>query len=468
MACIGLSIVLFGSRPDQSLPKGRVVVDYWEKWTGVEASQMSRIVQTFNDTVGAEKGIYVRFVSTSDINQKTLVSTAAGVPPDIAGMTGTELAQFAALDALEPLEDRAAAWGISASTYKPVYWNGCHYDGHLYALISTPWALAMFYNKQTFQENAAQLRAAGLDPNRAPATIDELDAYAKVLTSFDASHQLRRAGFLPSDSWFPDMTCLWFGGNLWDDRTHRFTLTDPAVVRSYEWMASYSRWLGVEDLNHFTKSEGTFDSPANPFLAGTEVIVQQGPWMANFITNNKPDMSQLLWPRSIEMTKSPQERVRNYAWAAAPFPSAVPGMQNVTYCGFDILVIPRGARHPDEAFAFMAWLNQQKIMEQLCAMHCKNSPLAQVSDEFIRNHPNPYISVFEALSRSPNAHGPPQIPINAEVFDELNNVHDRIIRLETEPAAALAAAQTLLQGKYDHFMDLQRQRHAAGSNEMGD
>ncbi len=47
---------------------------------------MRVIVDDFNNTVGAEKGIYVRYVSSSTINQKTLVATAAGVPPDIAGL----------------------------------------------------------------------------------------------------------------------------------------------------------------------------------------------------------------------------------------------------------------------------------------------------------------------------------------------------------------------------------------------
>jgi multiple sugar transport system substrate-binding protein len=127
----GAGLLAFGPRGNESLPKGRVVIDYWEKWTGNEETQMRVIVDDFNNTVGAQKGIYVRYVSSSTINQKTLVATAAGVPPDIAGLFDVNLVQFAAMGALEPLEDMARERGITASYYKPVYWNGCNYNGHL-------------------------------------------------------------------------------------------------------------------------------------------------------------------------------------------------------------------------------------------------------------------------------------------------------------------------------------------------
>ena len=45
----------------------------------------------------------------------------------------------------------------------------------------------------------------------------------------------------------------------------------------------------------------------------------------------------------------------------------------------------------------------QDEMEKLANLHCKISPLARVSDEFLTHHTNPYIRVFDALAASPNA-----------------------------------------------------------------
>src|SRR5688500_18419480 len=179
------------------VPEDFVIVRYWEKWTGTEGAQMRAIVDEFNRTVGREKKIHVQYLSMSTIDHKTLVATAAGVPPDIAGLWDQQVAQYAALGAAERLDDLAAEYGISEETYLPVYWNGCRYDNKLYALVSTPASIALHYNKQIFQECAKQLRAAGLDPDRAPRTLDELDRYAAVLDKRGAGARMDRAGYLP-------------------------------------------------------------------------------------------------------------------------------------------------------------------------------------------------------------------------------------------------------------------------------
>src|SRR5439155_24067567 len=97
-----------GSRKTERIPDGFTVVDYWEKWTGNEATQMQQIVDDFNLTVGQEKKIFVRYLSITAVDKKTLISTAAGVPPDVAGLWDAQAAQFADLDALEPLDQLAA------------------------------------------------------------------------------------------------------------------------------------------------------------------------------------------------------------------------------------------------------------------------------------------------------------------------------------------------------------------------
>jgi multiple sugar transport system substrate-binding protein len=213
------------------------------------------------------------------------------------------------------------------------------------------------------------------------------------------------------------------------------------VVRAYEWIASYSKKLGRKNMNDFRSGFGNFDSPQNAFLAGIVQMEQQGPWMANFIRTLKPDFA--------------------HDWAAAAFPSAVPGQTDVTYCGFDTLVIPKGAKHKAEAFEFIAYVNRQEVMEKLCSLHCKPTPLAKVSENFLKNHPNPYITVFERLASSPNAHALPQIPIMPQVFDEMNALSQKISLLDAEPRDALAELQDRLQTRYDTWVEQQRARGSA-------
>ncbi len=158
---------------------------------------MQIIVDDFNRTVGREKKIFVNCLTISEIEQRTLVATAAGVPPDVAGVTDEQIVPFAAQDALEPLDELAAAHGIARDTYKPVCWDGCVYEGHLWALPSTPASVALHYNKRVLHENARALRDAGFDPDHIPTTLAEFDRFARVLDRKDAAGKIIRSGYLP-------------------------------------------------------------------------------------------------------------------------------------------------------------------------------------------------------------------------------------------------------------------------------
>ncbi|MHC4609621.1 MAG: hypothetical protein ACYS7M_04670, partial [Planctomycetota bacterium] len=110
-AFIGLSLLLalgllaFGPRTASQLPDDRVVVVYWEKWVGFEGAAMRDLVRLFNQTTGRRKGIHVEYVPTTGIDLKTLIATAGGDPPDLAGLWQRNLHSFAASGALSPLDD---------------------------------------------------------------------------------------------------------------------------------------------------------------------------------------------------------------------------------------------------------------------------------------------------------------------------------------------------------------------------
>ena len=456
------ALLVFGPRPRLDGPPDRVVVDYWEKWGGLEGSQMQQIVDAFNETVGRDKGIFVRYLSVSSINEKTLVATAAGVPPDIAGMWESNVPQFAALGALEPLDELAAAYGITETYYKPVYWRGCQYEGRLYALVSTPWVLALHWDKRAYREAADRLRAEGLDPDRAPRTIAELDAYAKVLDVVDANGWVSRAGYLPMHpGWFNLYMPFWFGGTLYDPATRRLLLDDEASIKAYRWIRSYSERFGVQAMTDFRSSLTTAASATDPFIVGTVAMEISGPWRANYLEDLAPHLNRWKMSKEEERRLPHRDRHVNYTWGAAPFPSA-DGRPNVGFAGYDILTIPRGARHKREAFEFIAYVNRQEVMERLCSMHSKNSPLREVSRSFLENHPNPYVEVFETLAASPYAYTVPSVPVWPEVAQELNDALQRVFLLQKTPEEALHDAQERSQRRLDRFFEMERRRAGRG------
>jgi ABC-type glycerol-3-phosphate transport system substrate-binding protein len=410
-------------------------------------------------------------MSMSDIQKKTLVATAAGVPPDVAGIFEAQVPQYASQDALEPLDDLAREYGITSDTYKPVYWKMCNFRGRLWGLLSTPSSLGVVYNKRIFRENADAMLAAGCDPNRAPRTIEELDRYAQALDKRDPRdpHRLERAGFLPMEpDWFINYYCYYFGGDLYDQRTDRITFaTDPRTRRSFQWMQGYPRRLGIDAAGEQFASRHTgFASTQNPFFTGRVTMTLQGPWMAAFMQRYRPDMCEVVVPRALEPFLPRGLREQNYDWGVAPFPCEVEGgetmgaRQRPAYCGGDVLAIPRGARHKREAFEFIAYVNRQDVIERLCAVQAKLTPLTAVSDDFLRTHPNPYIHVFDDIAASPRAKGPQQVTVFPEITDQVNYMVQKLMALKGDVDELLRESQARLDEKYELYKSRERSRTA--------
>src|SRR5215510_11638498 len=80
----------------------KVHVVYWEKWTGFEKDAIREVVDDFNQS---QDRIFVDLVSVSVIRQKTLLATAGGNPPDLAGLMNDAVVEFAEKNALTPLDD---------------------------------------------------------------------------------------------------------------------------------------------------------------------------------------------------------------------------------------------------------------------------------------------------------------------------------------------------------------------------
>ncbi|MHB8637499.1 MAG: ABC transporter substrate-binding protein [Fimbriimonadaceae bacterium] len=412
-------------------PPGRVHVLYWEKWTGTEYAGIKAAVDGFNRS---QNRIYVDLLSESDIGNKTMFAASAGMPPDVAGLWGENVPQYADERAVEPLDKYCAEYGVKASGYIPCYWNMCTYDGHVYGLPSTPTSFALQYNE-------ALVRKAGLDPDKPPKTIEELDAMSDKIVKRKNGH-LEVAGFLPTEpGWSMWVYPSYFGGGLYDGHGH-LTADRPENVRAFDWVQSYPKKLGATAINNFQKGFGGFDSPQNSFLMGQVAMELHGVWLQMYRARFAP----------------------NLKIKVAPFPPPAdrPDCAGVVGVGMDIMVIPRGARHPREAFEFMKYVQTQHVMELLCQSHGTNSPLAHSSEWFFRTHPNPDIRLFDKLAKSPGAVSPPRIGIWAEYSADLSAAFDRINLLQQTPKQALGECQRRMQPRFELYMQRLAMRRAQG------
>jgi len=434
------------SRSPEHTADGRVVVHYWEKWTGFEGEAMQAVVDDFN---ASQDGVLVKMLPVSSINEKFMLAVAGGNPPGVVGITAQTLPVFAERGALQPLDRRLEQAGVSESDYLPVYWGVCRHRGFTWALPSVPVTLALHYNRSLFE-------AAGLDPDRPPTTIDELDAIAERLTVVrvkrggrwvelpypeltgqeraDKGFSLVQLGYTPAvPGWWDAQWGAWFGGRLIED-SDTITAASPENTAAFSWYASYSEKYGSDTLQKFAQSFGNFSSPQSPFMSGKVAMVLQGVWMHNFIEMYKPGLD----------------------WSAAPFPPANQNMGDVTLADADLLAVPRGALNPDAAFEFIRYVNQQKAAEKLAMGQRKFTALRSVSEGFYDAHPNPYIELFARLAQSPNAVAPPKTSVWQAYQSELRVAARSIYSGGTTVDAALEQVRHRAQRLLDR--DLERWR----------
>lgn len=404
---------------------GKIHVIYWEKWTDFEGDAIRKTVEAFNRS---QNRIHVDLLTVSGIENKTLLAIAGGDPPDVAGLYGPNVAQYADDNAIIPLDSYCKRYGLDRNHFIPVFWDMGHYHGHQYALPSTPATTALHYNM-------AMLQAAGI--THPPQTIEELDADAAKITTRDANGNIQKVGFLPTEpGWWNWAWGYFFGGKLWNG-TDKITATDPGNVRAYQWIQSYSKKYGPGNLQSFRSGLGTFSSPQNGFLDEKVAMELQGVWMYNFISRFAPQMEK---PKRI--------------WGVVPFPYPAdrPDLANTSVADEDVLVIPRGAKHPNAAFAFIRFIESRKGSEMLCGLQRKFSPLRHVDPRFYATHPNPYIKLFVRLAYSKNVITPPKMGIWPEYGSALSNAIDEVTLMEKTPEQALEEVQQEMQPKLDEYL----------------
>jgi multiple sugar transport system substrate-binding protein len=425
------AFAIFGPRAGKQRTDGRLVLDYWEKWTGHEGRAMQKVVDEFN---ASQDRLYVRYFALAGIDEKAQISIAGGSPPDVIGLWNYNVPAFAESSAILCLDDLAPKFGVRLQNYAIGMQPVMTFKGKLWATVNTGGTLALYYNKTMFRE-------AGLDADKPPRTIEELDQANRRITRIEGGRIVRMGFHHREPGWWPFIWGYQFGGSLYDEANDRSLAASPENVDAFRWVQSYPREYGLERVNEFRSGFGNYDSPLNPFLSGHLAMVIQGPWLANVIQVYGKDLDYGVAPFPVP------ERIYD--------PAGPVGLVDT-----DILAIPRGARHPEASMEFIAYTQRPANVEFLSTVHCKGSPLATSSEAFLSRHPNRGIRVFDAIAKSPGSYRCPATRTWAHMKDEFVKVLDRTWNLQGTPESLLAESQARSQQILDQAAAARRRRTA--------
>jgi len=410
-----------GAREHTNTSESVVDVTVWHPWGGVQKEKFDKVVEAFNK---CHPRIRVHSLFTpNDLsnNQKFFTAVAAQKPPDAIFVDGQQTAAWAAQGALEPLDKWLRRDGVSCEDYFAPCWDQNEYEGKAWALTfcADP-NFAFVWNKKAFRE-------VGLDPEKPPRTIEEVDRYNDILTK-RSGDKIIRMGIIPwaqfgnANSIF---TWGWaFGGSFYDPGSHKVTADNPDVEKALKWMVSYARRYDVTKINAFSSGFGSRDQ--NPFYIG-------------IVAMECLHISQI-------------EDIREYApnldYGITYIPAPAGGEQHSSWVGGWCLAVPKGSKHPEAAWEFIRWCCREPKGTEAVGKIQGLFPGYRRSPYFdtIRNKPG-YGQFLQILQEC--RHQRPVMPAQAFYMNSLDGAVDYAIYGRMSPREALRKAGAETQRELD-------------------
>ncbi|GAA2592411.1 ABC transporter substrate-binding protein [Actinomadura fulvescens] len=300
-------------------------IEVWHGWSA------DHEVKAFQDAVAgfrrAHPNITVK-ITGNQTDEQITNAIRGGKPPDVASSFTTDnLGQFCQSGAWQELTPRIQKDKLDLGIFPKAVQEYTQFKGKRCALPLLADAYGLYYNKKLMK---------GEKP---PTTMSELAALAKKLTVRDPDGTIKVAGFMPSTQYYehtpqhiaPSFGVKWLG----DDGRANFS-RDPAFKAYLRWSKDLLDWYGLQNARRFMRSMGQEFEASNPFQKGKVAMAVDGEWRTKFIEKEAPAL--------------------DYGTAPPPVADDRKAQYGSGFTLGTIMGIPRGAKHPEAAWALVKYL----------------------------------------------------------------------------------------------------------------
>ena len=202
-----------------------------------------------------------------DTRVKALAAVKANQPVQLSVLFSIDVFELIDQDVIVPFDEFATSaedkqW---LASFYPALMENSKAKGKIWGIPFQRSTIVMYHNKDAFKE-------AGLDPNKPPATWDEMVATAQKLTKKDASGNVTRWGVhIPSTGyayWMFQALCIQNGQVLMNQDGNKTNFDHPDVIEALQ----YWRDLAAK---HKVMPEGTIDwgTLRQKFLEGATAMM---------------------------------------------------------------------------------------------------------------------------------------------------------------------------------------------------
>lgn len=404
---------------DSKIDKQEIVI--WHPYEEINSkSTIDLAIQEFvqkNSHISV-KTEFIKDISTSASQDKLFNAVKGGVPPDIVIVDGFMISQLTSNGLFEDLTEIAKENNITKDLFYDFTWKEVSVDEKLYAIPFDTDTRVLYYNKKLFKQ-------AGLDPQKPPKTIEELDVYAEKLTKRDKTGY-KVLGFIPwlGEGWL--YTWGWaFDGEFFD--SGKSTINDSRIVEALEWERGYAERYNFEEVMHFLVKDGKgIDLFANEKCA----MIVDGSWKIAEYSSKYPDLEY-------GVTFIPTTNQSDF----------------VSWSGGFALAIPKGSENIENALDFIKFM----CMGEGAKIHQENTyhllSHKEINEESHLLNEDPHFKfVIDLLE---NSRSRPVIPKGKLLWDELISVSETVLRGENTAREVLDYVTIKINEESGHGFDIE-------------
>ncbi|GAA3936530.1 sugar ABC transporter substrate-binding protein [Microbacterium soli] len=393
---------------------GNGTVSVWVRDS--QSGFINKLADEFNKT-HPDIEVEVTIVPSADFVQKFGTAAAGGSAPDVASMDLVYAPYFASAGALTDISDKVDSlpWKDDMS---PAHVSQGQYDGKTYALPFTGDVSVMYYNKDLFTK-------AGLDPEKPPTTMDEVQAAAEKITALgDGVYGFAFSGACGGCNIFSMGPSVWAqGGNVLSEDGQTAQFDSPEVTRT---LTMYRDMWDSGAMPQLVKSDGGSNA-GDAFKQGKVGIFNWGDFYLTSLTDPASGAT--------------------FDWGVALIPGAESG-QTASFAGGDDIAIPSGAKNPEGAWQFLKWVTDEKA-QSIMADNGVMPIRLDLADKVYTNK-DPRNKVFaEALAQG---HVPYSVVEN-ELINDSNGVWSTLIQDAVFGSGSVQDAQAKAQKDGQAILD---------------
>lgn len=398
--------------------------------------------------------------------QKLMTSIVGDVAPDVINQDRFTVSDWASRGAFRSLDDllerdKADRLTPKKEQYYDATWAEGSYGGHVYAIPTGADNRILYWNKGRFKEKATELRAAGLDPDRAPRTWSEVLAYNKVLTEFNADGSLKKAGFMPNfgNSWLY-LYAFQMNAEFMSKDGRTCTMASPVAAEALDFMVKgYDQIGGYEKAKAF--ESGFLGKENDAFIVGKVAMKVDGDWILADLARYGPSMDLGVAPPPV-----PDDRYNHVGRFKDEKETYI------TWFGGFSYAIPKGARNVQDGWEFIKFSTStegrliearaQRDWERIRGrIYIPRQAGSREGNEALARELRPADPKFAAavdMHKAMAAHGRlrPATFVGQTLWSEHTRAMEAALYHKAKPLDALKVSQTAVQRELDAFFDKER------------